>query len=271
MDKSVNFSVFIVHYSKLHDRKVRLKIILRQLNVKAIWVTEKNLSNFGIAHFSARTILGVSTKKFGMDLGVTARSLKFTRRRARFQGYALFLRSFLSKNKKLITGSIPPPEPLKPQWLEVQRMHLTCLLQGIAKGLDWILVLEDDAIPNDIAFETVGNIVNKFKPYKTWINLNSGAGLLRTRTDPEPDENGLFQIRPAATRCAVAYLISSDLAKEIVESAGLEGIPNWLPIDFYYQLMLRKFDARSYWQDPPTFTQGSENGIFMSNFARFRN
>jgi hypothetical protein len=270
MDNRANFSVFIVHYSKLYSRKVRLKAILRQSGIQAIWVTEKNLLNFGISSLSERTIVGVSSKKFGMDLGVTARSLKFSRRRARFQGYVLFLRSFLSKNKRYITGSIPPSEQLKPQWLEVQRMHLSCLVQGIDNQPDWILVLEDDAIPNEIAFEKVNNIVNGLKPHKTWINLNSGAGLLRTKTDPKPDANGLFQIKPAATRCAVAYLISRDLAKEIVESAYIEGIPNWLPIDFYYQLMLRKFKARSYWQDPPTFTQGSENGIFLSNFAKFR-
>jgi hypothetical protein len=270
MESDLGYPVYVVHYSKLVKRKTQLCSRLEEFGVKPTWITEKDIINFKISKPTAKRILGVSAKKFGMDLGVTARSLKFSRRHSRIQGYGLLLRSFLSRNNSYATGSIPPQNSLLPQWLELQRMHLTSLFLGIESESDWILVLEDDAIPDKNAFPLIEKITLSKKPGKTWINLNSGAGLMFTKSDPEPDEFGLFRIKPASTRCAVAYLISRELAKSIVSSARIDGIPDFLPIDFYFQLMLRKFKAVAYWQDPPLFLQGSESGEFASNFETFR-
>jgi hypothetical protein len=44
------------------------------------------------------------------------------------------------------------------------------------------------------------------------------------------------------------------------------GVPDWLPIDLIYQALLRKTKATSYWQDPPSFIQGSEDGSYKSTF-----
>jgi hypothetical protein len=80
----------------------------------------------------------------------------------------------------------------------------------------------------------------------------------------------LFEVKPAATRCAVAYLISRDLGKKFVKSAIEDGIPNWLPVDVYFQVLLRKFNAKSFWIEPELFRQGSETGDFRSGFEKFR-
>jgi GR25 family glycosyltransferase involved in LPS biosynthesis len=102
-------------------------------------------------------------------------------------------------------------------------MHLTALVAGIEKNSKWIFILEDDAIPASYAFENVNEILENVINKNTWINLNSGAGLVRTRSDKNPDSLGLFQVKPASIRCAVAYLVSIDLAKKIMELSSWIG------------------------------------------------
>ena len=261
-----NFSVFIVHYSKLTERKNHLVRILRESKASAEWITEKDFKFFPSANIEQRKILGVSNKLLGMDLGVNSRSLVYSRKKARIQGFFLFARSFLSfTNNSYTTGSLPNRIELPKHQIELQQMHLTALQKGVDSGSSWILVLEDDAIPVDKAFELVDEIIMRYKPSKTWMNLNSGANLTRTSSDPKPDKFGLFRIIPAGTRCAAAYLVSKDLAIEILSLIEKFGTPTWLPIDLVYQAALRKTKAKAYWQEPVSFLQGSEEGHFKSN------
>lgn len=265
-----NFDIFVVHYSKLIERKNKLNNYFKAKGLTVTWVTESDFVNFPTSSDSTKNKLNLATRLLGMDLGINSRTLVFSRKRARFQGYILFIRSFFSKNKKLITGSLPSDSVLDTKWLELQRMHITALELGSHSNFDWILVLEDDAIPQINAFDIANKIAESRAPMNTWINLNSGANLTRTVSDPKPDENRLFKVKPSATKCAVAYLISKDLALKIVGLAKSEGIPNWLPIDVYFQYCLRKFKSISFWQEPPTFLQGSETGEFASGFEDLR-
>jgi hypothetical protein len=261
-----NVSVFIVHYSKLIDRKNYLDKIIINNNISVDWITEKDYYPFKSTQITEKNIVGISPKILGMDLGVNSRSLVFSRRKARFQGYILFLRSFIShKNNLLTTGSLPIKKSLPEPQLEVQRMHMTALKRGIDTNSKWILILEDDAIPTEGAFEVVNKIAENYEPFNTWINLNSGAGLKRTKSDPIPDSFGLFQVSPAATRCVTACLISRDLAIKIIELVDKHGLPEWLPIDFILQAALRKAKAQAFWQEPVSFLQGSEEGHYKSS------
>lgn len=261
-----NLSVFIVHYSKLKDRREFLNRSLLNNGIDVRWITEKDAGSFSDSSFGTSKIFGVSSKVIGMDLGVNSRSLVFSRRRARLQGYILFLRSYITKQPNtLTTGSLPKGKPLPRAQIEVQHMHLTALKAGVESNRDWILVLEDDALPTEKAFNVLSQIIKVKKPSRTWINLNSGAGLQRTSSDPQPDQFGLFRVKPASTRCVTAYLVSQDLAKKILELVNRYGIPNWLPIDVAYQAALRKLRAKAYWQEPVTVIQGSESGAYPSS------
>ena len=262
--------IYIVHYSKLVDRGLYLKNVFANLNLDPIWVTEKNFSTFKTSTQVQKKIVGVREKLVGMDLGINSRSLVYSRRKSKIQGYALFLRSYFPKQSYIALGSLPKKERLPEPQLEVQRMHLTALLNGIKGSNKWIFILEDDAMPLNEAFKNVNHIVEKLDATNTWISLNSGAGLGRTSSDHNPDKFGLFQVKPASTRCASAYLVSTDLAKKIVKSANNDGVPDWLPIDLYYQVLLRKFRSISLWADPAIFDQGSENGKYLSGLEKLR-
>ncbi len=271
MGSHSDLSIFIIHYSKLTDRKAFLTKMVQENKLRVEWVTESNFDIVKRPSIDSRKLLGISEKKLGMDLGVNSRSLVFTRRKARFQGYILFLRSFFGgKNNTYTTGSLPKKTPLPKSWQEVQCMHITALKKGIISKSKWILILEDDAVPNRGAFKLIADLTKNINSFNTWINFNSGAGLLRTKSDREPDLYGLFKVKPSSTRCAVAYLVSRDLAIKMSEVIDDYGVPNWLPIDLIYQALLRKCKATAYWQDPPSFIQGSESGDYRSTFEVMR-
>ena len=148
MSTNNNLSTYVIHYSKLVDRKIFLNQALRKINLEAEWVTENETETFQTADIKSNRILGIFPKILGMDLGVNSRSLVVTRRRARIQGWILLVRSLLTlKNNNYSTGSLPKRMELPFYQLDIQRMHLTALKKGIKSGSNWILILEDDAIP----------------------------------------------------------------------------------------------------------------------------
>jgi len=261
-----NISTYVIHYSRLTNRRVFLDKALKVNQISAEWVTENDFEPVKTSSIDSVKILGVSQKVLGMYLGVNSRSLVYTRRKARIQGYVLFIRSFISKkNNTYTTGSLPERVGLPVAVQEVKYMHITAIRKGINSSTNWILVLEDDAVPTKGAFDLVSRITETIKPTNTWINLNSGAGLKWTKSDPVPDGFGLYKVVPAATRCVAAYLISRDLAIKIIELIDKYGLPEWLPIDFILQAALRKTKARTFWQEPVSFLQGSEEGHYKSS------
>lgn len=270
MNSSHLLSVYIIHYTKLKERKNYLVSALAEQRFNTCWVTEKNYIDYKKETPIDGKILGVNEKLVGMDLGINSRSLTRSRKMARLEGYLLFFRSYLSRSNTYSTGSLPSRKVLGNAWLELQRMHLTALQHGAQSGSKWVLILEDDAIPITNSFNTIYEIAQNIIPRNIWINLNSGAGLSRTSSERKVDNFGLFRVKPAATRCAVAYLVSKDLAEKIVNSAVNEGIPDWLPIDCLLQVLLRKFSSKAYWIEPELFKQGSETGLFLSRFENLR-
>jgi hypothetical protein len=266
-----SLSVFVIHCTKFHDRREFLESELKKSGLDTIWITEKNFSSANSASLYSNKVLGVGAKKLGMDLGVTSRSLTFSRRKAKLQGYLLLWRSYFGpKQNNYTTGSLPPRKELPLPAQEAHQMHITALRKGIDSKSNWILILEDDVIPITNAFETVFKIVSNWYPRNAWVNLNSGAGLKRTASDPKPNRFGLFRVKPASTKCAAAYLVSRDLAARIIGLVDRYGLPTWLPIDLTYQAALRKCKAKSFWQEPEIFHQGSETGKYKSGFASIR-
>ena len=114
---------------------------------------------------TSKSIMGVKTKLVGMDLGVNSRSLVFTRRRARVQGWILLLRSILQNKDSLIMGSMPKTDKLSASLLEVSCMHARAIRRGFNSNSEWILILEDDAILCDNFCEEFNKYINDLPKY----------------------------------------------------------------------------------------------------------
>jgi hypothetical protein len=267
--KDLSPAMFLIHYSPLSDRFKYLNLLFSGWSLRPNWITEKNYSEFYEQESKDQYASGVLKKYIAMDLLINFKSQTISRRHAyRIAQIKLFLHYF--SNGLLFKDTFLLEErKLENAVLEVQRMHITALQQGLNMNTEWILVLEDDAVAQPNAEIRLLEIINNRPAENTWINLNSGALLPRTKSE-KVDTLGLFRVKPSATRCTVAYLISRDLAVKFVEDSNEFGVPNYLPIDFYFQVLLRKFKAISYWADPELFLQGSEIGTYDSGLSGFR-
>ena len=266
-----NKVVYVIHYSKLRDRHRRILEAFEKSDYRIEWITEKNFQKSFHTNADSKKVYGISKSLIGMDLGINSRSLVFSRKRAQIQGWVLLVRAYLQRRISLTRGSLPSGEKLANAWLEVQQMHITALRKGVENGADWILVLEDDAVLSRNFFSSIEWVKQNYNSSeKIWINLNSAAELKHTKSDPKPDKFGFFRLKPAVTRATVAYMVSAPLAIGMVGLVQKEGLPDWMPIDYVYQVMLRSLQAKSFWQDPPSVIQGSEAGIFKSGFDSLR-
>lgn len=263
-------SIFIavVHCTEFTERRSYLENRFREISlIPDFWSTEKEVNLQSWASTEKNAVLGRSFASAGFDLGISARSLEFSRRRAYLQGVLLFLRFLISGKDSLIMGSLPSRDmKLRVKDLEVQRMHLNAIKRGIESSKDWILILEDDSRFDSNAFKIVNEIVKRYNSkLRIWMSLNSGAGLSKTTSDRDESHFGLYRVNPPAVRCSSGYLISSALAKQLMILINEYGMPEWIPIDYVFHLSLRKIGGvRSYWQDPPLFSQGSETGEYSS-------
>ena len=264
----MTFFLAIVHCSKFKDRREYLENLFSETKVKPdFWSLESGVKPFTWINSEKNRVLGRRFCGAGLDLGISARSLEFSRRRARLQGFILLIRFLITGKESLIMGSLPSPSTrLRTRDLEVQRMHLNALKCGLESKKEWILILEDDSRFNADAFQVVNDITGRYNSKKKlWMSLNSGAGLRRTKSDKAEEHFGLFRVKPPAVRCSAGYLISATLAMDLVTLINKYGLPDWIPIDYVYHLALGKIPrVVSFWQDPPIFTQGSETGEYVS-------
>jgi hypothetical protein len=258
-------NIQIVHYSPLKERFVYLNEL--QMHYEKNFTTEKSIDFSSVKFVHTRKVFGLRPIRYGFNLGINARSLKFSRRRSAIEGLRLVLiASLFPKFKFVSTGTVPSFSKLVNNQLELSAMHLSAIKAGLNAEKEWILVLEDDAILSREFQTEISRIIESYRYKKRiFINLNSGASMNRTSSDPKPDENGIYRVFPLGVRCTTAYLINRETAKSLDTLFDKYGIQDWLPFDIHIQIALQKLKVRTYWQDPPLFSQGSENGSYKSN------
>jgi len=267
--KSQFFSCYVIHYTPLVERRQFLEKALSEIEVN--WVTEKNVSVENYPWRNTNYVFGVSKRLIAADLGINARSLSRTRRRARFESYLYRYASLLGSNFEETTyGSLPRYKRLPQRILELNSMHLNALMLFLQENHEWALLLEDDAVFSQDGISQVQMISQEKRKGAVWINLNDGAGLKRTASEKRINKNGLFRVTPPTTRCASAYMFNRKYAKNMNDLIEVHGLPDWLPIDVIFQVANRKIKAESYWSEPAKFVQGSESGFYKSNFKSLR-
>jgi hypothetical protein len=265
-----NLKTLVIHYSPLTKRRDYIEKTLSG-QLKFEFITEGQKSKFTFESTMSNGAFGVSTKKIAMDLGVNSRTRIKSRRQSRIEGWVYLAYSGIPwTNQEIILGSLPPRVGLEEEILEVTQMHLRALERGVEEGVEWLLVLEDDAILTENFSRTVNSVTQRITNKPIWINLNSGAGLGHTSSDPMVDACGLFRVKPASTKCATAYLINKSYMLKSCKVLSNHGVPTWLPIDNIYQVINRRIRARSYWSHPEVVIQGSESGKYKSNLDKRR-
>lgn len=263
---SATVTIYVVHYSKLKERKFNLGKNLSDFSDILCWVTEKDI-DFSPSKFNQSLhAYGVNFRLSSMDRSNNSRSIIKSRRVARVEGVLLLAASlFLPRGISYLTDN-PSPRKQNQSILELSLMHVECLAQANYHNQEWTIILEDDAV---VDIDKLNHLLRNLNSLNTnspvWYNISSGAGLTRTKSDPQPDGLGFFLVRPFGTRCSSGYLVNKVFISQAIKLIETYGIPDWTAIDVIYQIIQRKLRAKVFWQEPSIVAQGSEIGLYKSN------
>jgi hypothetical protein len=260
------FTTLVVHYTPLKNRYIYLSGVLSAI-LPIRFITENNLKIASQEFAHSKKVFGIGPVKYGFNLGVNSRALTRSRKKAMIEGFRLLIIGLLLPNKKYILfGSIPNFVRMADSQLELILMHIKAIKAGYDSNSPWILILEDDARISEKVKVDIESICKMYQKEKTiLINLNSGANMHHTRSDPKPDQFGIYRVRPIGVRCTTSYLINRETAKKLLSLFEYHKPQDWLPIDVQIQIAVQKLKGKTYWQDPPIFIQGSEDGTYLSN------
>lgn len=268
-----NLYIGVVHYSPLVARKQNLQYL--KVPFPALeWITENDIPSMEESEIKFVDEINLMSEfDFASGLRLNSFSQKYPRQLSSLIVKILRIGSLFSKRAKIsILGALPKKRPLPKNWNEVSLMHMEALKRGLVAGKKWILVLEDDAIIQENFLDSLEKLVELPSDEEIWINLNDGVGpnLFKHKSDQVLNFGGFYKVIPPMTRCTVAYLVNQNLARIIIDEFKETGIPNWVPIDFALDAILKKFKVKCLWQDPACVLQGSSNGKYISNLQQFR-
>lgn len=229
-------NIFIVHYSKLKDRKEFIDYQISQ-----------NLSRY---YFNYEYILPYDKESLSKEIIE--------------EFYEKSVNTYKEKTKNLW-------EPRDCNYKELTDAEISCQLKHIlamkkaSKCSDISLIIEDDCCFQDNFFERLSDITSIANLPKDWdvIFLGSGCGdwfqKIKIKNSIKFSEN-LYRIKHPASNCTECYLVNPKSAKKIFD--------NWIPFhlsaDFEMAYIFYKLDMDIYWAYPSLADQGSKNGMYRS-------
>jgi len=223
--------IYIVHFTPLAHRKARLERDLSKLtNVE--WITEAALQETKIKFSSEKRVLGIAPRLIGMDLGINSRSLTRPRRKAKLEGYKLFLASWIHpRGEELVASAIQRREELPTGIIDNLKQHFVAIARASNSEKPFTLILEDDALTRDRALMEIGEYLKGSRTRNLMVFCGEGAGLHRTKSDRPGDQFGIFPTGTYCSRTAVATLYSKDVIVAVHKLLVEYGVPDWMPID----------------------------------------
>lgn len=220
---------YIIHYTKLDERKNNIISFLLDTNYDFKFITEYD-------------------KEYILDNSYYLQdNLKFD-----------------EKIKNLWDNNIHKFRVLNPAEISCTIKHILAIKEISEQDDEIGLVLEDDAIPiennfSDKISELISNAPSNWD--SIFIGLGCGLEFMNQKLHKSQLINGNFvKVNHPATNCAEAYLLKKESAKRIYESI----IPFQLVSDWELAYQFYKLDMNVYWSIPPLFYQGSKSGQYNS-------
>jgi GR25 family glycosyltransferase involved in LPS biosynthesis len=225
--------IFVVHYTKLQQRKQSMESYLKQFGVQYEYIdeydqevlTKENISSF----------------------------------------YYPEPQIHEEKIKPLWDASIHKFRILNTAEISCTIKHLLAVKKVSESCTDYGLILEDDCMPKRETFiKEMKDIIRTIPD--NWDGIFFGEGCGQRFIDDNINKNSLSinngwcQAVHPASNCAEAYLLKPAAAKKVYEaSIPFQLVSDWELASSFYRLGLN-----IYWAVPPVFEQGSKNGAFKS-------
>jgi len=222
--------IYVIHYTKLDERKKNIISILEKINIPYEFINEYDQDQL-------QDIKGIL---YNTDV------LEYNRK---IQVY-----------KNHMYG-IPPFRPLSDAEISCTIKHIIAI-KKLSEECECGLILEDDAIPygSDFLIEAEKSI-NEAPENWGSIFIGNGCGdNFINMKEKYRVSNTLYKVNHPATNCAEAYILNKKTAKKIYDNIlPFQQISDW---EIACCFGLQNIDV--YWRIPSLIYQGSISGKFKS-------
>lgn len=225
-------NVYIIHYTKLIDRRKSIESFVHQLDCPVHFVEKCDKEEL-----TEQGIKGV---------------------------YEPDAKLFESKIDPLWDKNAHLFRVLTPGEISVAIKQLLAVKQ-IADSNECGLILEDDALPIQFDFKSqIQQLLEDLPNDWDIVFIGEGCGINSIKSKIASCnlkvQDGYCKAAHPATNCAEAYIIKPDIARKIYKTS----LPFQLAYDWELAHTLYKLNLNAFWAVPPIFTQGSKNGVFTS-------
>jgi len=221
--------IYITHYSKLIERKDRIKSDLSNWPAKVQFIEE----------FNKEEITGKIKEKYRLkDKKDYIKELKSLARN--------------NDNDDIISDSE----------ISLALKHLHAYKKIIDNEEEYGLILEDDAIPKENFIEKFADNLKNTSIDWDMIFMGEGCGVKFIKekiTKGRQINEFCYEVK--GTNGTEAYLIKKQMAEKLIKR--MEKFV--LPVDWEIEHQLQNMDVKVIWWFPSLFYQGSENGIYKSS------
>lgn len=226
-----NLKIYVIHYTKLYERKKYLDNILSSLDIPYEFI-----ESFDREMLNKETI------------------------------NAYYEKDENKHNKKVSLWGKNANEfkELTLSELSCSIKHLEALKQIEMNNYEFSLILEDDVIPTKQNF--IENINYLIEKKSNWDVLFIGQGIGKKFKNEKigyrrflPFKK-IFKMNHPATNCLEAYIIKKESISKILEDL----IPINLVIDWELAFQFFKKEMKIYWSKDNIFIQGSKNNVYKS-------
>lgn len=135
-------------------------------------------------------------------------------------------------------------------------------LKRISEGSDdFGIVIEDDVIPILNPVREINKIVKKNKNWDIlFIGKGIGTKFIFDKLKVKSFIHGEFKVNHPASNCAEAYIVKKETAKILFDNLNTFH----LPYDWELAFQMYKLQLNVYWKSNPVFEQGSKTGKYNS-------
>lgn len=222
-------NTYVIHYTKLQDRKQEISSILDNEKIKYKFVEEYD--------------------KEYIENNPYYLPDKFM---------------FSHKVGQLWDSSIHKFRVLSPAEISCTIKHIRSWEKILNTDEEINLILEDDAIPTKVNLSNELQEILETVP-DDWdcifLGYGCGENYIRQKIAGRPLLNGRFvKVDHPSSNCTESFLIKKNTIRKIFDVV----VPFQLVIDWELSYVFYKLNMNVYWTIPPLFQQGSKNGKYKS-------